>query len=108
VTVEALLGLSWRAYPALVLAVGGALLVVRGVRSFLAARGEGRDPERALRVARAGRVVILGLCLATFAGAWLAQIAWLAGLALIVVAEEMLETSFMIATLEDGRRRAAR
>ena len=104
----ALMELSWRLYPAAALAVVGALLVARGVRAFVRAKSEGRDPERALRVARAGRVVILGLCVAVFAGAWMAQVAWLAALALIVVGEEMLETSLMVATLEDGRRRSLR
>jgi len=106
--VEALMELSWRLYPATVLGCVGAVLVVRGWRTFLRVRTQGRDPERALRVARALRVVILGICVTTFAAAWLAQLGWLAGLALIVVGEEMLETSLMVATLEDGRRRELR
>jgi hypothetical protein len=104
--VEAFLLLPWRAAPAALLALGGVLLVTRGVRAFVAARAATRDPERALAVARSFRIGIAGLCCLVFAIAWIASLGWLAILALIVLGEEMLETSVMVAALEDGRRRA--
>jgi len=105
---EAFLELSWRLYPASALAVGGTLLVVRGVRDFLRARRHARDPERALLVARSFRVAIMGLCLTVFAGAWIAGLGWLVAISLIVLGEEMLETSVMVAALRDGAEREAR
>ncbi len=106
--VEAILMLSWRAWPAALLALGGALLLVRGVRAFVAARATWRDPERALAVARSLRTGIAGICIVVLAIGWVAGLGWLAILALIVLGEEMLETSVMVAALEDGRRRSAR
>ncbi|WP_421864003.1 hypothetical protein [Parvibaculum sp.] len=102
---EAFLELSWRLYPATGLALAGALLVVRGVRAFLRARRHARDPERALLVARSFRVAIMGLCFGVFAAAWIAQLGWLLAISLIVLGEEMLETSVMVAALRDGARR---
>ena len=104
---EAFLELSWRLYPATALALAGTLLVVRGVRAFLRARRHTRDPERALLVARSFRVAIMGLCFCVFAAAWIAQLGWLLAIALIVLGEEMLETSVMLAALSDGARRAS-
>jgi hypothetical protein len=78
------------------------------VRAFVAARTAARDPERALAVARSFRTGIAGLCCMAFAIGWVAGLGWLVILALIVLGEEMLETSVMVAALEDGRRRSAR
>jgi hypothetical protein len=105
---DALLELSWRLYPALALALGGAWLIVRALRSFGRSRRYAQDPERALLVARSFRIGILGLCACVFAAAWIWQVGWLAVVALIVLGEEMLETSVMVAALEDGRRMRAR
>ncbi|MBM4246588.1 MAG: hypothetical protein FJ148_22795 [Deltaproteobacteria bacterium] len=103
----ALLILPWHAWPALLLALMGAMLVARGVRALRAVRKKSRDPERALAVVRSLRTGIAGLCLVVLAIGWLADAAWLAIPALIVLGEEMLETSVMVAALEDGRRRAS-
>lgn len=104
--VEALLMLPWRVWPAVLLALTGAMLVARGVRALRAAKKKSCDPERALAVARSLRTGIAGLCLSVLAIGWLAGAAWLVLLALIVLGEEMLETSVMVAALEDGRRRS--
>lgn len=105
--VAAILMLSWRAWPAALLALAGVMLIVRGVRAFVAARATSRDPERALAVARSLRAGIAGLCLTVLAIGWLAGIGWLVLVALIVLGEEMLETSVMVAAPEDGRRRTS-
>ncbi len=105
---EAFLELSWRLYPASALALGGTLLVIRGVRDFVRARRHARDPERALLVARSFRVAIMGLCVAVFGAAWIAGLGWLVAISLIVLGEEMLETSVMVAALRDGAEREAR
>lgn len=102
---ESILTLSWRVWPATLLALAGVTLLVRGVRALPAARATSRDPERALAVARSLRTGIAGLCLTVLAIGWIAGAGWLAVLALIVLGEEMLETSVMVAALEDGRRR---
>jgi len=107
-TWDAFLEIPWRPYPVLALAALAAVLIVRGVRMVARSRRESGDPDRALLVARGFRTGILGLCLAVFAGAWLYDVGWLAILALIVVAEEMFETSVMVGALEDGRARARR
>lgn len=104
---EALLMLPGRTGLALLLAAAGMMVVARGVRTLAAGRAAPRDPERALAIARGLRSGIAGLCLVVLAGAWLAGLGWLAILALIVLGEEMLETSLMVAALEDGRRRAS-
>lgn len=104
---EALLLAPWRTMPALLLAAAGLVVFVRGVRAMGAARTQARDPERALLVARAFRVWIMGLCVVVLGVAWLAGLGWLAVIALIVLGEEMLETSVMVAALRDGARRAA-
>ena len=103
--VDTLLMLSWRAWPASLLALAGAVLIVRGIRAFVAARATSRDPERALAVARSLRAGIAGLCVVVLAIGWIAGLGWLAILALIVLGEEMLEASVMVAALEDGCRR---
>jgi hypothetical protein len=101
---EAFLGLSWRLYPVLALAALAVALVARGCATLDRSRRESRDPDRALLVARGFRTGILGLCIGVFAGAWLYGVGWLALVALIVVGEEMFETSVMVGALEDGRR----
>lgn len=106
---EAFLGWPLRPYPVLLLGVGAVALVAYGARTLRGSRRPGADPELALLVARGLRSVILGLCTAVFAAAWLFGIGWLALLALVVAGEEMFETSVMVGALEDGaRRRRAR
>jgi hypothetical protein len=104
---EALLLAPWRTVPAVLLVAAGLVIFLRGIRALGAARTDARDPERALLVARAFRVWIMGLCLLVLGGAWLAGVGWLAVIALIVLGEEMLETSVMVAALRDGARRDA-
>lgn len=106
---EAFLTWPLRPYPVSVLGVAAVALVAHGVRTAGDSRRFRGDPERALLVARGARSMILGLCTAVFAAAWLFGIGWLVLLALVVVGEEMLETSVMVGALEDGaRRRRAR
>jgi hypothetical protein len=84
--------LSWRAYPAAVLAVGGLWLAISGARlSHDWARWH--DPARNLRFVRGFRRVVLGLALIAVGVAWTWQIAWLLVLALVIGGEEVLESS---------------
>ncbi|HJM76099.1 MAG TPA: hypothetical protein QGI71_09630 [Dehalococcoidia bacterium] len=73
--------LSWRIYPAAVIAVGGAVLLWRGLR--LGSGGLG-DPPRNLRFVRGFRLTVIGLVLLAIASAWLWHQQWLLILALAI------------------------
>jgi len=65
-----------------------------------------RDPHRALRVARSFRIAILGGCLIGWAVGWMLSMGWIVVVACIILGEEMLETSTMIAALRAGVARS--
>ena len=103
---EALIHLSWRAYPAALLIAIGMALATAAIRRWRVAASLDRDPERALAYALGFRTGILGLCAIAFGLGWLWQIAWLLVVSLIVLGEEMLEIGVMIAALRVAPRSA--
>ncbi len=107
-SMEEILTSSWRLYPSLLLIAGGLWLCVRGLRLHGAVTPEMRDPRRALEVARSFRVGIAGLCLIGWAVGWILSTGWVVIVAFIILGEEMLETSTMIAALRDGVARENR
>lgn len=99
---EALLTTPWRTGPAWLLVLLGAWLVARAVRRWRGLPAELRDPARALAIARSGRRIILGLCVIGFGIGWMLSTEWVVLLALVILGEEMLETSTMILALRRG------
>ncbi len=103
-----ILNLSWRGLPCagLVLAALAALMTSRGW--FAEARAAQVDPARAACLARGIRLAIAAACLFSLALGWWLALEWLVVLALVVLGEDMLETSVMVAALGgDTRRRGA-
>jgi hypothetical protein len=103
---ETLWELSWRAYPAAALIVLGAGIVVRGI--WRQRRGIGLPVTRAAKGAamtRALRSVLTGLATVGIGVAWLAHLDLLLMVALVIGGEELLETSVVIAALDDAERR---
>lgn len=99
---EEILTASWRVYPVIALIAAGVWFCVRGLSLRRAIPKTMRDPHRALEVARGFRVGIAGLCFIGGALGWFFSMGWVVIVALIILGEEMLETSTMIATLRDG------
>jgi hypothetical protein len=84
--------------------VAGVVLLVAGVSSGLGqARRARRDPARALALMRGFRVALVGGCAVGLGSAWLWQSPVFVPLWLVILAEELLESSVVIAAL----RRAA-
>lgn len=100
---ETVVELSWRGYPAALLAALGGVLILRGVR-----RGWGwsrhRDPARNLAFMRGFRLAIIGLALAGIAGAWAWHLGWLLVLALVIGVGELLESSLDVWAVSRGIR----
>jgi hypothetical protein len=101
---------SWRVYPAALLMAAGIVVLIYSVRrGFTDGRRITRDPARAFAIMRAFRVGIVGLCVAGIGAGWCWHVPALIGLSLIIVGEEVLESSVFIAALRDEmyRRRNA-
>lgn len=104
---DALLTLSWRAYPAgALLALGIAIAVCSVRQGVYAARREPKDPWHALALLRGFRSSIGGLALAGIGAAWCWQLGWLLGLSLIIGGEELLESTVVIAALRHAAHAA--
>lgn len=98
--------LSWRAYPAAALIAAGLGIVVRGI--WRQRRGIGLPVTRAAKGAaltRALRSVLTGFATAGIGVAWWAHLDLLLALSLVIGGEELLETSVVIAALDDAERR---
>lgn len=89
----------WRAYPATVIALGGALVLYRGLRLGGGWLG---DPPRNLRFVRGFRLAVIGLALLAIAAAWLWHQQWLLILALAIGGEETLESSIHARAIRRG------
>ena len=105
VKVDTIYDLSWRAYPVAVIALGGAVVLYRGLRLGRAGLG---DPPRNLRFVRGFRLAVIGLALIAFAAAWLWQQQWLLILALVIGGEETLESSIHAWAIRRGIELEAR
>src|SRR5690606_40969750 len=104
---EAFLDLPWRHGPAAGLVLAGIVLFARGLALWRSAGRIDRDPGRALAYARGFRIGILGLCSFAFGLGWSFGLGWVVVVSLIVLGEEMLETSVMIAALRATPARGA-
>jgi hypothetical protein len=103
---DALWELSWRGYPAAGLALAGLVLAACGVwrqRGQLALSVT--DARKGAAMARALRPVLTGLALAAAAAAWTWHWPVVLQLAVVIGTEELLETSAVIAALDDAERR---
>ena len=101
--------LAWsgRVYPATILALLGAGLVVLGIRSLRSAGRQRRSwPEWALTYLYVFRASVVGVCLVGAGLAWLAQAPWLLAAAVCIALGEFLESSYYIVVLHWGDRRS--
>ena len=102
---DALVDLSWRAYP------GGALMALGTMLAFY---GFGRlanwhsvsafDGSKALVFVSGLRAVLVGFAIAGVGGAWVWQQLWVLLISLAIGGEELLETSVVLFVLRRGRR----
>jgi hypothetical protein len=97
---EAMLAAPWRVYPAVALIATGVLCAVWALtRDPVGLARPVTDPLKALALARWLRTTILGLALVAVGAGWLAQHAAVIGVALVVLGEEMLEISVVLAAM---------
>lgn len=101
--VDAVVELSWRAYPALLIALVGVAMTVRGVRMMWGWAAH-NDSEHNLRFIRGFRVTVIGLAIASIAVAWVWQLLWVLILALAIGGEETLESSVHAYAVRRGLR----
>jgi len=103
---DAIWTLSWRTYPAALVTLLGAWLVARGIhRELPGIRLSVADPHKGIAMARALRSVLVGLALAGIGVGWASGNAYLFGLCCVIGGEEALETSVVIAAMEDAERK---
>jgi hypothetical protein len=95
---EALVDLSWRAYPGGAIMALGVLVFLRGVLTMTNAW---RRPlgDQSLPHMMGFRVMVIGLAIAGVGAAWVWQLVWVLALALIIGGEEVLESSICILAL---------
>lgn len=102
---EAVVDLSWRIYPSLMLQSAGLALAVYGlVRQFRGIVMPVRNPDKGLTWMAGFRLTIVGLAVAGIAAAWLWQSVFLLVLALLIGGGETFESSLDIFALRRGRR----
>ncbi len=103
---DGLIDLSWRIYPASALMFGGLILAVLGFRlAAEALRRPPYGPATSLTLLRGFRFAVIGIALVNAGAAWQWQVLWPLVFALVFLGEEMVEISFMIATVRRARRR---
>src|SRR5215471_6767567 len=102
---EALVDLSWRIYPAGVIAALGAALTQRGAnRLWDSIRRPRTAAGTDMIYLRGFRLTIWGLTLLGLAAAWIWHLGWLLVLALVICGEETLECSLAISALRQRQR----
>ncbi len=101
---DAFLDTPWQIYAAALLMAFGVGITVRGLAMIGQCRHH-RDPVRALWLARGIRAGIAGLCSIALGLGWMSGTDWMVFLALIILGQEMLEVSIMVAALRDEERR---
>ena len=103
--IDALVDLSWRAYPGgAIMALGFAAAVYGAARLRAWLRVSPFDGDKALLFVSGLRAVLVGLAIAGVGGAWVWQQLWILLISLAIGGEELLETSFILFVLRRGRR----
>lgn len=106
---DALVDLSWRAYPAGAMMAAGALGFAFGVLTMIrSARIPYRDRSKPVVWISGFRMAIVALAVAGVGAAWLSQQLWVLLIALAIGGEELLETSVILFVLRWGQREEAR
>ncbi|MDZ4278376.1 MAG: hypothetical protein U1B78_04480 [Dehalococcoidia bacterium] len=106
---DALVELSWRAYPAAAIIAAGLALAALGAAGL--ARGyllPVRDRSKPIVWVSGFRMAVVGMAVTGLGAAWLWQQVWLLALALAIGGEELLETSFVLYVLRWGQKQEAR
>ena len=103
---ETLYHLSWRAYPALALAVLGFALTIWAVRGEREAMGRYRfgTDRRLIALMRDFRRAVIGLELVGIAAGWYWQVPAILAIAIILGAGETFETTNDIIAIEQAVR----
>lgn len=101
-----LLSGDWRVFPATLLLIGGVLLASYGFALvYRAIHGQPRfGPANSLILLRGFRIAVIGIAIANVGAAWMWLVLWPLVFALVFIGEEMLEISFMIATVRQSQR----
>ena len=100
---DALVELSWRAYPSVALMLLGVAGFLRGALAIMRSwRGPLRN--RPVEHMSGFRIAVIGLAIAGIGAAWMWQFVWLLALALIIGGEELLESSWALYALRRSRR----
>ena len=105
---DALVDLSWRAYPGGAIMAAGVAMLIWGLAGV--ARGERLpfiDRTKPIVWVSGLRMVLVGMAIAAFGGAWIWQQLWLLILALVIGGEELVETSIVLFVLRWGQRQEA-
>jgi hypothetical protein len=98
----------WRFYPAVAIAVFGALLAVRGLRRHAIARRFAESTmAKPIGHVSGFRLILLGVPLMMASAGWALQQEWLFWIGVIVAGEETLETSMLLAALREGEKAQA-
>ena len=102
---DAIVDLSWRAYPGGALMALGIMLAVYGIGRLSAWRGlSAFDGSKATVFVSGMRAVLVGCAIAGVGGAWVWQQLWVLLSSLAIGGEELLETSFVLYVLRRGDR----
>ncbi len=102
---DAIVDLSWRAYPGGALLALGMMLAMYGFSRLAAWRSVSAfDGSKALVFVSGLRAVLVGSAIAGVGGAWVWQQLWVLLISLAIGGEELLETSFVLYVLRRGRR----
>jgi hypothetical protein len=100
---EAPPGAAWDACAAGLLLALGVGVVVWGLRRHAPGlRRPATDPLKALALASCLRILVLGAALVALGAAWLWSLPPLAAAALVILAEETLEISVVVAALRSA------
>lgn len=102
---DAIVDLSWRAYPGGALIALGAMLAVYGIGRLAAWRNVSAfDGNKPLVFVSGLRAILVGSAIAGVGGAWVWQQLWVLLISLAIGGEELLETSVVLYVLRRGRR----
>lgn len=102
---DALVDLSWRAYPGGALMALGTMLAFYGFGRLAAWRSVSAfDGSKALVFVSGLRAVLVGFAIMGVGGAWVWQQLWVLLISLAIGGEELLETSVVLFVLRRGRR----